>query len=69
MDEIQMVSIKKIKANCKKLERENSTESHNHKLQPFPDTKNKRKPTKPNKHKSNKRTGSTKISLSLPQSR
>ena len=37
-------------------------ECHNHKPKPFPDTKRKRKPTNPNKHKSNKRTKSTKIS-------
>ena len=37
-------------------------ECHNHKPQPFPDTKRKRKPTNPNKHKSNKRMKSTKIS-------
>ena len=41
--------------------REKSRECHNHKPQPFPDTKRKRKPTKPNKHKSNKCTKSTKI--------
>ena len=39
-----------------------SRECHNHKPQPFPDPKRKRKPTNPNKHKSNKRTKSTKIS-------
>ena len=39
-----------------------SRECHNHKPQPFPDTKRKRKPTNPNKHKSNKRTKNTKIS-------
>ena len=41
--------------------KEKSRECHNHKLQPFPDTKRMRKPTNPNKHKSNKRTKSTKI--------
>ena len=35
--------------------REKSRECPNHK-QPFPDIKRKRKPTNPNKHKSNKRT-------------
>ena len=40
-----------------------SRECHNHKLQPFPDTKRKRKHTKPNKRKSNKRTKSTKINF------
>ena len=38
--------------------REKSRECHNHKPQPFQDTKRKRKPTNPNKHKSNKRTES-----------
>ena len=42
--------------------REKSRECHNHKMQPFPDNKRKRKQTKPNKPKSNKRTKSTKIS-------
>ena len=40
----------------KKKVREKSRECHNHKPQPFPDTKRKRKPTNPNKHKSIKRT-------------
>ena len=39
-----------------------SMECHNHKPQPFSDTKRKRKQTKPNKHKSNKRTRNIKIS-------
>ena len=39
-----------------------SMECRNHKPQPFPATKRKRKQTKPNKRKSNKRTKSTKIS-------
>ena len=42
--------------------REKSRVCHNYKPQPFPDTKRKKKPTNPNKHKSNKRTKSTKIS-------
>ena len=46
--------------------REKSRECHNHKPQPFPNTKRKRKPTNPNKHKSNKRTKSTKISSLFP---
>ena len=46
--------------------REKSRECHNHKPQPFPDTKRKRKRTKPNKRKSNKRTKSTKISSLFP---
>ena len=36
-------------------------EYHNHKPQPFQDTKRKRKQTKPNKRKSNKRKKNTKI--------
>ena len=41
-------------------------ECHNHKPQPFPDPKRKRKPTNLNKHKPNKRTKSTKISSLFP---
>ena len=52
---------------CEKKVREKSRECHNHKTQPFPDTKRKRKPTNPNKHKSNKRTKSTKISILFPE--
>ena len=51
----------------KKKVREKSRECHNHKPQPFPDIKRKRKPTNPNKHKSNKRTESTKISSLFPK--
>ena len=51
----------------KKKVREKSGECHNHKPQPFPDPKRKRKPTNPNKHKSNKRTKSTKISSLFPK--
>ena len=51
----------------KKMVREKSRECHNHKPQPFPDPKRKRKPTNPNKHKSNKRTKSTKISSLFPK--
>ena len=47
--------------------REKSRECHNRKPQPFPDTKRKRKLTKPNKHKSNKRTKRTKISSLFPR--
>ena len=47
--------------------REKSRECHNHKPQPFPDPKRKREPTNPNKHKSNKRTKSTKISSLFPK--
>ena len=38
-----------------------------YKPQPFPDTMRKRKPTNPNKHKSNKHTKSTKISSLFPK--
>ena len=51
----------------KKKVREKSRECLNHKPQPFPDTKRKRKSTNPNKHKSNKRTKSTKISSLFPK--
>ena len=51
----------------KKKVREKFRECHNHKPQPFPDPKRKRKPTNPNKHKSNKRTKSTKISSLFPK--
>ena len=51
----------------KKKIREQSRECHNHKSQPLPDTKRKRKPTKPNKHKSNKHPKSTKISSLFPK--
>ena len=44
-----------------------SGECHNHKPQPFPDIKRKRKQTKQNKCKSNKRTKSTKISSLFPK--
>ena len=47
--------------------REKSRGCHNHKPQPFPDPKRKRKLTNPNKHKSNKRTKSTKISSLFPK--
>ena len=47
--------------------REKSKECHNHKPQPFPDPKRNTKPTNPNKHKSNKRTKSTKISSLFPK--
>ena len=47
--------------------REKSGECRNHKPQALPDPKRKRKPTNPNKHKSNKRTKSTKISSLFPK--
>ena len=57
----------KLKVNTKKKVREKSRECQNHKLQPFPDPKMKRKPTNPNKHKLNKRTKSIKISSLFPK--
>ena len=57
---------KKEKKHDKKV-REMSRECHNHKPQPLPDTKRKRKPTKPNKHKPNKRMKSIKISSLFPK--
>ena len=63
--------VKNICINCalckKKTVREKSRECHNKKSQPFLDTKRKRKPTNPNKHKSNKRTKNTKISSLFPK--
>ena len=47
--------------------REKSRECHNHKSQPFPDPKRKRKPTNLNKHQPNKRTKSTGISSLFPE--
>ena len=47
--------------------RQKSRECHNHKPQPFPDNKKKRKQTKLNKRKSNKQTKSTKISSLFPK--
>ena len=44
-----------------------SMECHNHKPQPFPDTKRKRKPTNLNKQKPNKCTKSTKIRYLFPK--
>ena len=51
----------------KKKVREKSRECHKNKPQPFPDTKRKRKQTKPNKRKSNKRTKSNKICFLFPK--
>ena len=47
--------------------REKCRECHNHKPQPFPDIKRKRKTTNSNKHKSIKHTKSTKISSLFPK--
>ena len=55
-----------LKIDMKKV-REKSRECHNHKPQPLPDTKRKRKPTNPNKHKLNKCTKSTQISSLFPK--
>ena len=55
-----------VKSRQKKV-KEKSRECHNHKPQPFPDTKRKRKQTKPNNRKSNKRTKSTKINFLFPK--
>ena len=55
------------RVNSKKKVREKSSECHNHKPQPFPDTKRKRKLINLNKHKSNKRTKSAKISSLFPK--
>ena len=62
----RLLCLCRVKTLEKKL-REKSRECHNHKPQPFPDPKRKRKPTNPNKHKSNKRTKSTKISSLFPK--
>ena len=56
-----------MKPPIEKKVREKSRECHNHKPQPFPDTKRKRKQKKSNKRKSNKRTKSTKISFLFPK--
>ena len=53
--------------NKKKKIREKSRDCHIHKPQPFTDPNRNRKPTNPNKHKSNKRTKSTKISSLFPK--
>ena len=53
--------------NIPKRVREKSRECHNNKTQPIPDTKGKRKQTKPNKRKSNKRMKSTKTSSLFPK--
>ena len=60
-------SLGQVNTYLKKRVREKSKECHNHKPQPFPDPKRKRKPTNPNKHKSNKRTKSTKITSLSPK--
>ena len=62
-----IIHLFKRKGNPQRKVREKSRECHNHKPQHFPDPKRKRKPTNPNKHKSNKRTKSTKISSPFPK--
>ena len=57
----------RFKKTRKQKVREKSRECYNHKTQPFPDPKRKRKPTNLNKHKPNKRTKSTKISSLFPK--
>ena len=52
---------------CEKRVREKSMECHNHKPQPFQDTKRKKKSTKTNKQKSNKRTKSPTIRFLFPK--
>ena len=47
--------------------REKSRECHNHKPQPFPDPRRKRKPTNLNQHKPNKTTKCTKIRSLFPK--
>ena len=66
-DERTIVNTYSIDIAAKRKVREKSRECHNHKPQAFPDTKRNRKPTTPNKHKSNKRTESTKISSLFPK--
>ena len=44
-----------------------SKECHKHKPQPIPDTKRKKKQTRPNRRKSNKRNESAKISSLFPK--
>ena len=63
----QLISETRIWTLSEKKVRERSRECHNHKLQPFPDPKRKRKPTNLNKHKPNKCTKSTKISSLFPK--
>ena len=57
----------KFRQRLTKKVREKSRECHNHKPQPFPDSKRKRKPINLNKHKPNKRTKNTKISSLFPK--
>ena len=62
LDSFWKTSVRFDEFSIKKKVREKSGECLNHKPQPYPDINRKRKPINPNKHKSNKRTKSTKIS-------
>ena len=64
---LMMPDSKKKKKKKKKTAREKSRECCNHKPQPFPDTKRKRKLTNPNKQESNKHMKSNKISSLFPK--
>ena len=48
---------------CTKMVREKSRERHNYKPQPLPETKRKRKQTKPNTRKSNKQTKALRLAF------
>ena len=67
LENLKLLKLSKLMVIINKKVREKSREWHKQKPQPFPDTKRKRKPTKPNKHKSNNRTKSTKISSLFPK--
>ena len=69
METTKLISIETLYSEIgwEKKVREKSRECHNHKPQPFPDTKRKRKSTNLNKHKPNKRMKSTKISSLFPK--
>ena len=69
METTKLISIETLYSEIgwEKKVREKSRECHNHKPQPFPDTKRKRKSTNLNKHKPNKRMKSTKISSLYPK--
>ena len=56
-----------VETNLQENVKEKSREYHNHKPQPISDTKSKRKQTKPNKRKLNKRTKRIKISSLFPK--
>ena len=67
LEGLSSVALLLMKSLNKKKVKEKSRECHNHKLQPFPDPKRKRKPTNLNKHNLNKHTKSTKISSLFPK--